>query len=157
MITKHLSDFDIQQWVLDKTNCDENIIEHIHECEHCKTKAEAYQLLFSEIKEQPKPAFDFNLSEIILPQISPAQPAFQRNGLMKLIIASFAIAAIGIASYLYKIQFNIFYKKYILDITSSISKGVMYLLLTSAFTLLIFQSIALYKKYQRKIDDLNFY
>ena len=76
---------------------------------------------------------------------------------MKLIIASFAIAAIGIASYLYKIQLNIFYKKYILDITSSISKGVMYLLLTSALTLLIFQSIALYKKYQRKIDDLNFY
>ena len=79
MITKHLSDFDIQQWVLDKSNCDANIIEHIQECEHCKMKVETYQLLFSEIKEQPKPAFDFNLSEIILPQISPAQPTSQSN------------------------------------------------------------------------------
>jgi len=156
-MTKHLSDFDIQQWVLDKANCEANIIDHIHECEHCKTKAETYQLLFSVIKEQPKPAFDFNLSEIILPQISPAQPALQRNTIIKFTIAAITIIAFSITSYLYKAQINIFLKKYIFDITSGISKGAMYLLLTTALTLLIFQSIALYKKYQQKIDDLNFY
>jgi hypothetical protein len=157
MTQQHLSDADIQQWVLDKQQCAPEIITHMNICEHCQVKAETYQLLFSEIKQQPKPVFNFDVSELVLPQLSHQSLESSGSRFLYYLIACFAVAAIGVSAYLYRIQLNRLFKKYVLDISSGVSKGALYLLITTALTILIFQSIELYKKYQRKINDLNFY
>ena len=157
MISKHLSDADIQQYVSDKTYCGADTIAHILECEHCRAKAETYRLIFSGIKQQPKPSFDFDLSGLILQQISPAKPAFLLNSLQDYLVAIIAVAAFGIAGYLYRTHITYLFKKYILSMASGLSPFVIGLLITTALTILIFQSIELYKKHQRKIDALNFY
>ncbi len=69
MKNKHLDDTEIQEYVLQKANCDINIIEHIQHCASCKIHAEQYRLLFDGIKEQEKPGFDFNLAELVMEQL----------------------------------------------------------------------------------------
>jgi hypothetical protein len=157
MIDKHLADADIQQFILDKSNCSLDVVAHIHQCVLCQTKAETYKLLFSEIKEQPKPVFDFDLSAAVLKQVTTEKSKLSLNSLPGYLVIFSALAAIGIPSYLYKAKIVHFFKTYILGITSGISSLVIYLVIITFLIFLIFQSIEMYKKYQRKIEDLNFY
>ena len=83
MVTKHLTDDEVQQIAVDKSNCEKRIVEHIHLCEECRSKVDVYQLLITEIKQQPKPAFDFDLSKMVLQQIpSPKTSTANDNALI---------------------------------------------------------------------------
>ncbi|HSZ84886.1 MAG TPA: hypothetical protein VK787_02585 [Puia sp.] len=157
MIDKHLTDADIQEFVLEKTNCSLDVVAHMHQCVQCQAKAETYKLLFSEIKEQPKPAFAFDLSAAVLKQVTTEKSKFSLNSLPGYFIILSVIAAIAIPSYLYKVKIIQFYKTYILGIVSGVSSLVIYLMAITFLIFVIFQCIEMYKKYQRKIDDLNFY
>ncbi|MBS1934289.1 MAG: hypothetical protein JST96_09850 [Bacteroidetes bacterium] len=157
MIHNHPADADIQQFVLDNTVCEKHITAHIHSCEQCMAKAENYKLLFSEIEKQPKPVFDFDVSALVLPQLTVTEQARARNYFPAYILSCCFLGVIGIAGYFYKAELNNFFKKYFLHISSGLSKTVLYMLLSAALLILIFQSIEMIKKYQRKIDDLNFY
>jgi hypothetical protein len=157
MIDNHLADVDIQQYVLDKANCKMNIITHMHDCEYCKEKAETYKLIFSEIKQQPKPAFDFNLSAAVLKQISIEKPKFSLNSLPGFLTILSALAAIGVPSYLFKAKIIYFFKTYILGITSGISSIVIFLIVITFLIFLIFQSVEMYGRYRQKNNALNFY
>lgn len=157
MIDKHLDDLDIQQFVLDKANSGLDVVAHITQCPQCRAKAETYKLLFSEIKEQSKPVFNFDLSAAILKQVTTEKPKFSLNSLSGYLVIFSALAAIGIPAYLYKAKITLFFKRYILGITSGISSLVIYLVIVTFLIFLIFQAIEMYKKYQQKIDDLNFY
>jgi hypothetical protein len=157
MIDKHLADADIQEFVLDKANCSLDVVAHIHQCAQCQAKAETYKLLFSEIKEQSKPAFDFDLSAAVLKQMTNEKSKFSLNSLPGYLVILSILAAIGIPSYVYKLKIIHFYKTYILGVVSGVSSLVMYLMAITFLIFVIFQCIEMYKKYQRKIDDLNFY
>ena len=73
MITNHLSEHELQQYALNKPDCDKNIIAHAESCKDCQANVQAYLQLFSVIREQPKPAFDFNLQELVLQKIPQAK------------------------------------------------------------------------------------
>jgi hypothetical protein len=157
MTDKHLADADIQEFVLDKANCSLDIAAHMNQCAQCEAKAETYKLLFSEIKEQSKPVFNFDLSAAVLKQVTTETPKFLLNSLPGYLVIFSVLAAIGIPSYLYKAKIVHFFKTYILGITAGISSLVIYLVVVTFLIFLIFQAIEMYKKYQRKIDGLNFY
>jgi len=149
MITGHLSEAAIQQYVLDKSYCETDIITHMELCEECMAKTAAYQLLFSEIKGQPRPAFGFDLSGLVLSQI-PAAPPERSPGIHPIWFLIPAVAAaLGIPFYLFGEGF--------FAIFSGFPVMMLCLLATSALTIFIFQGVEVYKKYQRKIDALNFY
>src|SRR5579863_10058685 len=97
----HLSETDIQQYVLDKTGCTQNVIAHMNDCGQCLAKAETYRLLFLQIKEQPKPVFDFDVSALVLPQISPAKEQVS-SSVAGYAIACFFTVALVIAGYFYR-------------------------------------------------------
>jgi len=157
MTDQHLSEEIIQQYVLNKTSCGADTIAHMHECEYCREKAETYRLIFSEISHQPNPVFDFDIAKLVLPQLSAEKRIRSNYTFLFYFMGCFVIAGFGIAGYLYKNYLAGLFKKYIFSVSSGLSKGVLYLLLTAALFILIFQVVELYKKYQRKIDDLNFY
>src|SRR5579871_1206321 len=157
MTDKHLSDADIQQYVLDKSNCDAEIIAHVHSCEYCDAKTETYQLLFSEIKQEPKPVFDFDVSELIIAQLPSEKAQVSKRYPVGYLIACFLAVAVLITGYLNKTLLHVLFKKYVLNISLGILKLSLYLVVTTALAILIFQSVDLYKKYQQKADDLNFY
>ncbi|HVM88690.1 MAG TPA: hypothetical protein VMT76_10925 [Puia sp.] len=156
-MTNHLSEEMIQQYVLDAAIYDADAVSHIHGCELCRSKAEAYQMLFAGIEQQPKPVFDFDLQELVMQQIPQAEPEVSPQRMPVFLLPVFIMATACIAAYFYRTNIIFYYKKYVLGISTGVSKSVLYLLTTAALAILIFQSIELYKKYQRKIDDLNFY
>jgi hypothetical protein len=157
MNDRHLSDEDIQCFILDKAGCHPGILAHMQQCTHCSAKAEAYSHLFSAIKEQPKPIFDFDLSAAVLKKLSSEKSAFSFNSFPGYLIIFSALAGIGVPAFLLKIKIVNFFKTYVFSILSGLSTMVICLLLITMMTILLFQFIEMYKKYQRKINDLNFY
>ncbi|MGU3377529.1 hypothetical protein [Chryseobacterium sp. M5A1_1a] len=69
MKNMHLSETEIQQYVLNKADCDNAITEHILQCPKCQSEVEFYQLLFTEIKEIPNPVFDFDVADLVIKQL----------------------------------------------------------------------------------------
>ena len=58
MKSKHLSETDIQEYILGESDREMYVIEHLKECRRCKAKTEMYRQLFLLIKAQPKPEFE---------------------------------------------------------------------------------------------------
>ena len=149
MIAKHLTDDEIQQYALDKTGCELSIAQHIQHCEACEAKVETYQLLFSGIKQQPKPAFDFDVSELVLAQLAPGKPWFSKERSFVYLLASVTILLTGTLSYIFR--------GYLASLFSGITTLLMYLISTTVLTVLILLGIDMYKNYQKKMNVLDFY
>lgn len=148
MTNDHLSDTEIQQFVLDKSGCGSDIIDHIHVCDSCKAKAGAYQLLFSAIQQQPTPAFDFDLPDLVLSQIAQSKPKPVSGKVLVFLLIFMSASSIAITAWLFG--------DYFLTMFNGIASMVIYLTLTVAVTFLLFQGIEMYKKYQKQMDALNF-
>src|SRR5687768_8792139 len=65
----HLTDEMIQQFIWDADMPDESAKAHILICDHCKTRAENYRLLFADLAELPQPVFNVDISRLVLDQI----------------------------------------------------------------------------------------
>ena len=148
MINNHLSDTEIQQFVLDRSNCRTTIIDHIHVCESCKAEADAYGLLFSAIQQQERPAFDFDLPGLVLSQITQPKPKPVPDKVLAFVLILMGVSFIALAGWLFG--------DYFLDMFTGITSMAIYLTLTVAVTFLLFQGIEMYKKYQKQMDALNF-
>lgn len=147
MVNDHLADSAIQQYILDQPGCDNTIIAHVAACESCRAKAAAYQLLFTAIKEQETPGFDFDLSDLVLSQLAKPkpQPVFNTAIIILLITAAAMLVVTGWLL-----------RDYFLTLFAGISAIVVYLALTIAVTFLLFQGMEMYKKYKKQMAALNF-
>jgi hypothetical protein len=155
MTTGHLSEMELQQYVLDPAACTKESIAHIGACEHCRAEASIYQLLIAGINEQPKAAFDFDLSALVLSRL-PEMGAVnaesrdaRRFGFSAWIMIALVACTIGISLYLFR--------KNIWNTFTGISGLFMYLILGAAAIVVALRILAMYKKYQRQMDRLNFY
>lgn len=148
MITGHLSDTDIQQFVLDRSNCGSHIIDHIQLCGSCKAEADAYGLLFPAIQQQPPPAFDFDLEGLVLSKIERSKPKPFASGMLVFLLILIGLSSIVVTGWLFGYYF--------LNMFARITSMAVYLTLTVTVTFLIFQGIEMYKKYQKQMDALNF-
>ena len=148
MVTKHLTDDEVQQYATDKTTCEKRIAEHIHFCEECRSKAEVYQLLITGIKQQPQPAFDFDLSKIVLQQLPSPKTTIANDKALALIFAFMGIAFLGGAIYIFQSYFYFF---------EGIRTIFIYLIAITAITVLVYLLIDMYKKYQKEMKVLDLY
>jgi len=147
MTNNHLSEMDIQQYALNKPVADPAIVLHLQECEMCSSRVSAYALLFSAIKDVPKPAFDFDLAGLVLSQIPKSGPSFSGSMSSVYLLAGAIIFALAIPVYLYW--------NHIANLFVGILPLGMYLIVTPALIILVFQGILLYKKYENKMNILN--
>jgi hypothetical protein len=148
MTNEHLSETEIQEYVLNKNTCSTSIIQHLQLCESCKIKAANYKLLFAEISQQPEPSFNFNLPDLVLQQLPQAKSNNLSGSFIIYFPAFIAVAAITFAGY--------FFRKNIENIFAGISVFFMYIIIIATFIIMIFKSIEMYKKYQQKINMLDF-
>jgi hypothetical protein len=151
MKSTHLSDKEIQQYALDSEAADAGLTRHIHACEQCTEKAEAYRKLFTGLQRQPAAAFDFNLAELVMQQL-PVPATAPKTDKENVLIYAFIIAGtaiIGFALY--------FFRKYLATIFESIAPVFIYLALTAFATLSILLVADIYKKYKKKIHTLDLY
>lgn len=149
MKIKHLSDTEIQQYVLDQSNCEKPKIVHVTSCDDCKARADNYELLFSGLRQQIKPVFTFNLSELVLAQIAHPKPAFSREIFIVYWLALIVITSMVVSCYLFKGYFSALF--------TGFSTMVLYLAGIAALAILIFQGREIYKKYEQQINTLNSY
>jgi hypothetical protein len=147
MMTQHLSEAEIQEYVLDKDGCPSSVTSHIRVCETCRASAAAYQSLFTGISQEPSPAFDFDLTSLVMPQlpVTPPKPSPYRF-LMYLLIPALGIAA-GIPLYLFKGE--------LIAIFASVLPMSLYLILLIALSIGIFQCVDMYKRYLKQIHHIN--
>jgi len=167
MRADHLSDMELQQWVLDPTNCGAEQLAHLGQCEKCMIKAGEYRLLITQIRQEPAPVFDFDLKEVVLSQLRgyerQLEPGYEQvlpsDGSHEPIRTrgSGPMGIVWLVVFLVPGALLYLFGKEVRGLFSGFSGMMLWLLGTSAAIILLFQSIELYKKYQRKIDALNLY
>ncbi|MBK8087833.1 MAG: hypothetical protein IPK31_07740 [Chitinophagaceae bacterium] len=150
MNTKHLTDDELQQYALNSADCDAAIAEHVHFCEDCKAAVETYRLLFTGIGEQDVPAFDFDLSELVVKQLQPSpKPKLLPEDFFIYLFSFVIITITGAMLY--------FFRAYLIELFSSAGNFAVYLTVVSVVVLLIFLCIDQYKTYQQKMKAIDFY
>jgi len=148
MRTSHLSEDAIQQYILDATGCEADIIEHLWYCEICKAKLANYQSLFAAMQEQPRPAFEFDLAGLVLSQLPAETKESTRIDWPLYLFVSAVFSLIGIPLY--------WLRKEIATMLAGMIPFAIGLIAISTIPVILFQSIELFKKYKKQSDALNF-
>ena len=81
MISEHASESDIQMYALTPDAVTATTAAHIEQCDHCRDTVASYQFIFGEIKEAPRPSFDFDLSSLVLQQVPLHESSSSRGSL----------------------------------------------------------------------------
>ena len=149
MVTKHLTDEEIQLFAFDKENCEVRITEHIHFCSACKAKVETYQLLISGVRQQPQPAFDFDLSAVVLKQLPQQSPGGANDKLLTWIFIFICVGLIGAVFY--------FFRSFLNNMFKGIEGISIYLIVISAITIIAVLFIEMQKKYKKEMRVLDLY
>lgn len=140
-MNEHLSDEQIQEFVLDSSACAPNIGEHVQLCDLCRMKVETYQQMITAIEEQPIPAFDFDISEAVLAGIA-LQKRNGRNWWLFFFIAT-GVLVTGTAVYLFRKEIAIAFE--------GISTFLIYLMLVTGVLILTAVIIDMLKSYKTKL------
>ena len=148
MVIKHLTDDEVQQYVVENQHCEVKVVEHIHFCEVCRAKVEVYQLMIKEIKQQPQPAFDFDLAKMVMQQLPQAKKKVSNDKLLIWLFVSIGIIFIGGALYFFQSYFELF---------EGLKTIFIYLIGITAVTVLVYLFIDMYKKYRHGMKVLDLY
>jgi len=149
MTSEHPSEAMLQQFALNARECSKETATHIEQCKSCQADVAIYQLMFSEIKQQPQPAFDFDVTGVVMPQVqalkkSPVKDSFSTN------FITVAICCIAVVP-LYLFRRNILF------IFSGISSLFIYVSVACTIAILAYSIFKMYKRYQQKMQAINFY
>jgi hypothetical protein len=145
----HLTDEEIQEYLLNKQAVDISTMEHASTCEECKARISDYQLLFAGIKQQPQPVFDFDLAELVIAQLPATKPVAAPGHSFIYIFVVAAIAIAGAAIY--------YFRTYIASLFTSITPLLIYLAATTVIMVAVMLSLDMYRNYNRKMRALDFY
>ncbi|HTB25565.1 MAG TPA: hypothetical protein VK711_09340 [Puia sp.] len=144
----HPYEKELQQYALGKSDADPKVIAHIESCSDCRAEVSMYQMLFSEIKEQPAPTFDFDLQEFVLSKLPKPQTRISTDDIIAGFLVIFTCSCIGIPLYIFR--------KFILNTFIDIPPIFIYSIIISTTGILIIKIISLYKKYLKQMHLLNF-
>ncbi len=144
----HPYEKELQQYALGKSDANPKVIAHIESCSDCQSVVSTYQMLFSEIKEQPAAAFDFDLQELVLSKLPKPQMRLSTDDAIAGFLVIFTCSCIGIPVYIFR--------KFILNTFIDIPPIFIYSIIISTTGILIIKIISLYKKYLKQMHLLNF-
>jgi hypothetical protein len=148
MVTKHLTDGEIQLFAFDKENYELKIAEHINICPTCKAKFETYRLLIKGIK-QPRAAFDFDLSASVLENLQKQAPKTANDKLLIWIFIFICAGLIGAVSW--------YFRNILVTMFKGLAGIAIYLIAISAITVIALMFVEMYKKYQKEMKVLDLY
>lgn len=147
MKAPHLSDEEIQTYALRLDEVSEEIHAHIQDCELCRHKAQAYQLVFTAIEKPVAPVFDFDLAAAVIQQLPPSEIVAYDSRFTSYSIGGGVLLGIGMLFFYF---FN--YPIYLFEGLSSITLSI---LLATTVGISLFLGYDLYAKYQKQLKVLN--
>jgi len=157
-MTEHPSEQELQQFVSDNSLCTPATRSHIEGCESCLAQVASYRLVLSAIRQQPKPAFDFDVAALVLPQLESPRtaedPAIARARSFKDRFFPFLLAAVVLpltAIPLYLLRKNIFF------LFADASGIFIYVIAAATLFFIGFKITGMYRTYQKQLKALNYY
>jgi hypothetical protein len=143
----HPADSDIQQYALDKNSCAKELVSHIETCSFCQEALTQYRLLFSGIREQEKPVFEFDVQALILNHLVTENSVTRADRIVGAFLVLFAFSIVGIPLYLFRTN--------ILNVFAGISPFFIYSILICASLFVSYKSLELYFNYKKQMRFLN--
>ncbi|MEM7299390.1 MAG: hypothetical protein AAF391_14125 [Bacteroidota bacterium] len=148
MKAQHLDDEEIQGYLFDPSACEQEHVEHIHSCEHCTSRVATYQLIAASVANEEIPAFDFELSTLVLQQLPRKERRFNAINVLVYLSVTVGLGALGCTLYVLKSD--------LLTLSTSISAlSISFILCVMGliFIPLIWET---YLSYQRKMNMIEF-
>jgi anti-sigma factor RsiW len=141
----HPSDEVLQEYVEGRTACTPVEIDHIAGCPDCQGTIAAYRMLAGALKEQPAPAFDFDLAAAVIAQLEPPQQRTRQGG--SVLTAVLIAVAIIVPAWLFR--------RSAYFVFTDMSAAFYWVLLAATGTVVGLSLLRLYKKYQDVINLIN--
>jgi hypothetical protein len=139
---------ELQQYALDKSDANPEVITHIESCPDCQAEVSTYQMLFTEIKEQPPVSFDFDVQELVLSKLPKTNTALSIvDDIVAGFLVIFTCSCIGIPVYIFR--------KIILNSFIDIPPFFIYSIIIGTTGILITKILSLYKKFLKQMHLLN--
>jgi anti-sigma factor RsiW len=149
MNQEHLSENELQQFALVQPETDHEMAAHVHACAKCAAAVANYRAMFAALSTMEKPVFSFDLENLImgkLPVTTTRKTGFPWP-MLGISIISVAIAATPI----------FIMSSFFINLFRSIPSLILYLIVTTALTIVIFQCRELLASYRKKMRLLNSY
>jgi hypothetical protein len=143
MTTAHLTEAELQLYVTEPNVLVAEQRFHVQGCARCQSKAENYVLLFNSIQDAAKPAFDFNLSALVMEQL-PAPKRSLPWAALSISILSIAIVAVSLA---------LFWSSAI-AVIKSVSIILFAAVATGALVVLFFQALEMLNAHHKQMNVL---
>lgn len=143
----HPTDEEIQAYSLN-TACDTIISKHIAECKSCRLKVTQYKAMFMAIKQEPYPAFEFNLTNLVMAQLPVTKPSYSFGNFFMYLLLTMLLIIISILLY----PIKDFFIANIINVTSSL----LTIISCAALLLSVFFYVEMYKKFKTKINIIHF-
>ncbi len=143
MTTAHLTEKEIQLYVAEPDAISEKQKEHVIDCAFCQAKAANYTLLFKSIYNTPKPAFDFDLSALVIKQLPAPKATFPWAALL---IPIFSILVVAVSVFLFWAS--------IMAVIKSMSIVLLAAATTGAVVIMIFQALEMLKSHHKQMHAL---
>jgi hypothetical protein len=144
MKNRHLSENEIQLYITEGSIISEDLLTHLESCSACQTEISVYKSIFTEVKKQERPAFEFDLSELVMEQIPTMKPK----------VSWAPYLAISLTIIFFSISFAAF-SSYLLHVFRSLPLTLFIIIVTSSILILWFQSTEAIKIHQQKIKSIN--
>jgi hypothetical protein len=147
-MNSHPKEKEIQEYVLDRSSCSNMMIKHIESCSECQEEVKSYEVLFSELRQEPTPSFDFDLARMVIPLLPSPEPLMTAERFIFGFLVVFACLCIGVPVY-------IFWQN-ILYMFNGIPASLIVAMIGSTTFILLVKILNMFKKYQSQMRILNF-
>jgi hypothetical protein len=156
----HLSTEELQQYVLNRAASPADCIMHIGTCPDCQADVAAYTWLMEGLRQQTKPAFDFDVAAVLVEKLemeqgmklrleteqgTAAQPKADRP--YRYVMAALILVMTGIPAWLFR--------RSAYFVFTDIQAVFLYPILAATGTILVWRILHLYKKYQNVFNIIN--
>jgi hypothetical protein len=143
----HPGENELQLYALNKSDVKPEVIAHIESCADCQAEISIYNILFSEIKEQPAATFNFDVQELVLSKLPRAKTGLSTEDIIAGFLIIFTCSCIGIPVYVFR--------KIILNSLIDIPPFFIYSIIIGTTGILIIKILSLYRIFLKKMHLLN--
>jgi hypothetical protein len=149
MKQEHLTENELQQFVLEPQEAGAEQAAHVAECAKCTAVIANYRVMFTALGTMEKPAFNFDLEKQVMAKLSVSP--IRKTGFpwLSIGISAAAVAMVAVPFFIMR--------NYFTNMFTSISAPVIYLVAATTLTIIIFQCRELLTSYRQKMRLLNYY
>ena len=142
-MTDHLSEMEIQQYVLEEGNTPAAIRAHIHACEVSRVKAANYRLIFKEVSEAALPVMEGDIAALVLAKLTVRQ---KRDWWLIYWMVTAALVVVVPCW---------FFQRSFLYVMQDMPVAVMYLVLAALLCIGGFRAVGMIMRYRRLLKNLD--